>query len=130
MGSISKWIEYVGYFIGWNYPKGRGREREKSEKKKNLIRAINKVYILKREILLGISFKIGSFWIRYQVQYAFVRQTPIKLHRSHQFTEGMSMGLLDSISSNVIRYHGKRGFHTVKFLSISRKNSSFCMKGT
>lgn len=111
--------------------KGKGgREREKSEKKKNLIRAINKVYILKREILLGISFKIGSFWIRYQVQYAFVRQTPIKLHRSHQFTEGMSMGLLDSISSNVIRYHGKRGFHTVKFLSISRKNSSFCMKGT
>lgn len=40
------------------------------------------------------------------------------------------MGLLDSISSNVIRYHGKRGFHAVKFLSIPRKNSSFHMKGS
>lgn len=29
MGSISKWIEYVGYFIGWNYPKGRKREKKK-----------------------------------------------------------------------------------------------------
>lgn len=58
MGSISKWIEYVGYFIGWNYPKGRGREREKSEKKKNLIRAINKVYILKREIFVEYPLRL------------------------------------------------------------------------
>lgn len=103
MGSISKWIEYVGYFIVEIIQR---EEREK--RKKNLI-ASNKqsIYILKREISRGISFKIGSFWIRYQVQYAFVRQTSIKLHRSHQFTEGMSMGLLDSISSNVIRYRGR-----------------------
>lgn len=82
--------------------------KKERKEKKNLI-ASNKqsIYILKREISRGISFKIGSFWIRYQVQYAFVRQTPIKLHRSHQFTEGMSMGLLDSISSNVIRYRGR-----------------------
>lgn len=39
-------------------------------------------------------------------QYAFVSRAraPIKLHRSHQFTKETSMGLLDSISSNVIRY--------------------------
>lgn len=97
------------------------RERKKNRKrnKKEKFNTSNKqsIYFKTRDSR-GISFKIGSFWIRYQVQYAFVRQTPIKLHRSHQFTEGMSMGLLDSISSNVIRYHGKRGFHTVKFLSI------------
>lgn len=110
--------------------KGKGgREREIGKEKKFNTSNKQSIYFKTRDSR-GISFKIGSFWIRYQVQYAFVRQTPIKLHRSHQFTEGMSMGLLDSISSNVIRYHGKRGFHTVKFLSISRKNSSFCMKGT
>lgn len=39
--------------------KGKGgREREKSEKKKNLIRAINKVYILKREILVEYPLRL------------------------------------------------------------------------
>lgn len=39
--------------------KGKGeREREKSEKKKNLIRAINKVYILKRKILVEYPLRL------------------------------------------------------------------------